>query len=106
MQALIDFEGWRKWRGFAHSSEQATANRNMASPMQGGEQKTEQSAFPGFSKASTPKPDPTQDGNDPVPRPTDAIVREDSSVSGGSGSTGDSIDSSSNLASPATHFTR
>ena len=37
MQALIDFEGWRKWRGFMDSPRSSSPGfDNAASPMQGG----------------------------------------------------------------------
>lgn len=37
MQALIDFEGWRKWRGFLDSPQSSSPNPDSAaSPMQDG----------------------------------------------------------------------
>ena len=101
MQALIDFEGWRKWRGFADSSATPTTTDGLASPMQGGDQNQ---AEPSFDKAAAAKPDGAQDGTGP--RPTETTIRGDSSISGGSGSTGDSLDSPGHLVSPAPGATR
>ncbi|RJE19363.1 response regulator [Aspergillus sclerotialis] len=108
MQALIDFEGWRKWRGFVDSSSTPTAT-GVASPMQGGDQNQPEASSPGLPKAAAAKPDGAQDGTDQVahgPRPTDTTIRGDSSISGGSGSTGDSLDSPGQLVSPAAGATR
>lgn len=36
MQALIDFEGWRKWRGFADSNTSSPTSEGYTSPLQMG----------------------------------------------------------------------
>jgi osomolarity two-component system response regulator SSK1 len=36
MQALIDFEGWRKWRGFADSNQSSPTSEGHTSPLQVG----------------------------------------------------------------------
>ncbi|CAI7657823.1 unnamed protein product [Penicillium bialowiezense] len=98
MQALIDFEGWRKWRGFQDSpAPSSPAIDSAASPMQSGHLKEiPQEDPPSPSSSRTQKPDeiPTR------PRFLDnAILQEDS---WGSGSP-DSLDSpsSAQLDTPA-----
>lgn len=95
MQALIDFEGWRKWRGFADISQLSTSTDPVTSPMRVGQhghlEKPERDSS--SESHSTPRPDgvnESKEGPNP-PRPTDAIAREDSSGSG-SGSA-DTLDS-------------
>lgn len=88
MQALIDFEGWRKWRGFQDSpAPSSPAIDSAASPMQGGHLKEiPQEDPPSPSSSRTQKPD----GNSARPRLVDdAVLQEDS---WGSGSP-DSLDS-------------
>lgn len=107
MQALIDFEGWRKWRGFAAPLPAITIP-GVASPMQGGDgdpNKPEPSSPPGFGEAVAAKSKGVPDGANGdlrPPRPTDAIAREDSSGSGGSGVSADTLDSPTNLISTTT----
>ncbi|KAJ5317556.1 hypothetical protein PENANT_c079G06073 [Penicillium antarcticum] len=95
MQALIDFEGWRKWRGFMDSPRPSSpAIDNAASPMQGGhrvEPAQEDPSSPSSARTTfkTPKPDQLKDR--PGLPDSAEIMREDS---WGSGSP-DSIDSPS-----------
>lgn len=94
MQALIDFEGWRKWRGFMDSPRSSSpAIDSAASPMQGGyraEPTQEDPASPSSVRTSFKK---TKAGSEARPSLPDSaeILREDS---WGSGSP-DSIDSPS-----------
>ncbi|KAJ5146054.1 CheY-like superfamily [Penicillium bovifimosum] len=84
MQALIDFEGWRKWRGFVDSPRPASpatpAIDSSASPMQGG-YRTEphEPSSPSISRADAKKSDETD-----RPSLPDAaqLLREDSWGSG------------------------
>ncbi|KAJ5735634.1 uncharacterized protein N7483_000759 [Penicillium malachiteum] len=95
MQALIDFEGWRKWRGFVDSPRSRSPNfHNAASPMQTGSRETisqPELSSPSISR-TTGKPKAKG-----LKRPTlpdaDEILREDSWGSG-SGDTGDSATTS------------
>ncbi|KAJ5775609.1 uncharacterized protein N7511_000620 [Penicillium nucicola] len=93
MQALIDFEGWRKWRGFMDSPRSnSPAIDTTASPMQGGhraEPAQEDPASPSSARTAFKKTQP--DHHEARPSLPDAaeIMREDS---WGSGSP-DSIDS-------------
>ncbi|EKV12602.1 Response regulator, putative [Penicillium digitatum] len=93
MQALIDFEGWRKWRGFLDSPRPASpAVDTSASPMQGGYRKEpHQVDPPSPSSSRSNKPD-LRETKPSVPGFAQ-ILREDS---WGSGSP-DSLDS---LSSP------
>ncbi|KAI2793777.1 hypothetical protein POX_a00362 [Penicillium oxalicum] len=91
MQALIDFEGWRKWRGFQDSPRSASPNfDSAASPMQTGNHNDTN------SKIDPQSPSTTRGSSKPRARPrrphlpdNDEIMREDS---WGSGS-GDNADS-------------
>ncbi|KAJ5723815.1 hypothetical protein N7488_001850 [Penicillium malachiteum] len=95
MQALIDFEGWRKWRGFVDSPRSRSPNfHHAASPMQTGSRETiaqPELSSPSISRTSGK---PKAKG---LKRPTlpdaDEILREDSWGSG-SGDTGDSATTS------------
>lgn len=96
MQALIDFEGWRKWRGFLDSPVSSSPGLDSAaSPMQTGDRKNYVSqgepASPSSSRNANAKL--SRQG---LPRPhlPDAgeILREDSWGSG-SGDTADSFSS-------------
>ncbi|CAI7603600.1 unnamed protein product [Penicillium glandicola] len=97
MQALIDFEGWRKWRGFMDSPRPASpVVDTSASPMQGGYRKDPPPMDP-------PSPSSSRAGNKSdhlefKPNVPDIaqIMREDS---WGSASP-DTIDSLSSLQSP------
>jgi osomolarity two-component system response regulator SSK1 len=100
MQALIDFEGWRKWRGFMDSPGPSTpATDTAASPMQGGHLKQipqEDPPSPSSARKSSSKSD------DAPSRPRlgdESVLQEDS---WGSGSP-DSLDSpsSANMSTPA-----
>ncbi|KAJ5229781.1 hypothetical protein N7489_010489 [Penicillium chrysogenum] len=93
MQALIDFEGWRKWRGFLDSPRPASPVDTSASPMQGGYRKEPPQVDP--PSPSTSRPANKSDHHEAKPHLPDVaqIMREDS---WGSGSP-DSLDS---LSSP------
>ncbi|CAG7939901.1 unnamed protein product [Penicillium olsonii] len=91
MQALIDFEGWRKWRGFQDSpAPSSPAIDSAASPMQGGHLKEIPQEDPPSPSSSRPAPPPTE-----IPaRPRfadNAILQQDSWESGSP----DSLDSPS-----------
>jgi len=100
MQALIDFEGWRKWRGFMDSSRSASPGFDgAASPMQGSNHHRSpsqtQPASPSLTRtASKQNHHKLQRPNLPDAR---EILREDS---WGSGSGGDTADSSSPPVAP------
>lgn len=97
MQALIDFEGWRKWRGFLDSPRPASpAVDTSASPMQGGYRKEPPHVDP--PSPSDSRPGNRSDHHDTKPHRPDVaqIMREDS---WGSGSP-DSLDSLSSLHLP------
>lgn len=94
MQALIDFEGWRKWRGFMDSPRSASPGfDSAASPMQGG------SRHESLSQPQPASPSVTRIGaktpRHKLQRPNlpDAqeILREDSWGSGSGGDTADSF---------------
>ncbi|KAJ5451220.1 CheY-like superfamily [Penicillium cf. griseofulvum] len=89
MQALIDFEGWRKWRGFLDSPRPASPDVDTtASPMQGGYRKEPPKVDP--PSPSSSRIASKSDRLEPKRHPPDAqILREDS---WGSGSP-DTIDS-------------
>lgn len=92
MQALIDFEGWRKWRGFIDSPRSISPTPDSAaSPMQGG------SHHESLSQAESGSPLITRHASKAKPKPQrpnlpDAaeILREDS---WGSGSLDDGTES-------------
>jgi osomolarity two-component system response regulator SSK1 len=91
MQALIDFDGWRKWRGFQDSPRSASPNFDTAaSPMQTGNQNETSSKLdpgsPSLSRTSTKSK--TRPKRPHLPN-AEEIMREDSWGSG-SGDTGDS----------------
>lgn len=93
MQALIDFEGWRKWRGFMDSPSSSSPDVGSAtSPMQKGH--TEYTAPPDLDSPSAARPAKAKTFRTKRPNLPDAdeILREDSWGSGGSGDTAD-IDS-------------
>ncbi|PLB53746.1 hypothetical protein P170DRAFT_469234 [Aspergillus steynii IBT 23096] len=80
MQALIDFEGWRKWRGFVDDTQRSPVSDGPRSPMQIGTEggsKRSSSVMP-----PTPSPAPSnskQNGTDNTkPTPTDT-EQDDSS---------------------------
>ncbi|KAJ5836628.1 CheY-like superfamily [Penicillium robsamsonii] len=80
MQALIDFEGWRKWRGFMDSPRPASPVVTTASPMQGGYHKEPPQADPPSPSSSRI---PNKSGHESKPHAPDAqILREDSWGSG------------------------
>lgn len=88
MQALIDFEGWRKWRGFADTSRSSATARTNGS----GEPEQSEPSSPSESRSTaTLKAEGAGVSKQYAqpPRPTDSVGREDSS---GSGST-DTLDS-------------
>ncbi|KAJ5165168.1 CheY-like superfamily [Penicillium coprophilum] len=89
MQALIDFEGWRKWRGFLDSPRPASpVVDTTASPMQGGYRKEPPQVDPPSPSSSRTPNKSDQAETKPLP-PGAQILREDS---WGSGSP-DTIDS-------------
>ncbi|KAJ5360425.1 CheY-like superfamily [Penicillium concentricum] len=91
MQALIDFEGWRKWRGFMDSPRPASPAVTTASPMQGGYRKESPRVDPPSPSSSR---NPNKSAHESKPNAPDAqILREDS---WGSGSP-DTIDIDSSL---------
>lgn len=92
MQALIDFEGWRKWRGFRDSPRSMSPNfDSAASPMQTGTRDS-----PKQTEAQSPSITRTKSKAKGIKRPTlpsaAELLREDSWGSG-SGDTGDSVTS-------------
>ncbi|KAJ5197074.1 hypothetical protein N7449_007553 [Penicillium cf. viridicatum] len=94
MQALIDYEGWRKWRGFIDSPRPASpAVDTSASPMQGGYRKEPPQVDPPSPSSSRPANKSGHPETKPNLPGVAQIMREDS---WGSGSP-DSIDS---LSSP------
>ncbi|KAJ5794890.1 CheY-like superfamily [Penicillium paradoxum] len=84
MQALIDFEGWRKWRGFVDSPRPASpAFDTSASPMQGGhrtEPPQEDPSSPSSSRVAARKS--VQSNSKPSAPDAAQIMREDSWGSG------------------------
>lgn len=93
MQALIDFEGWRKWRGFMDSPRAASPVDTSASPMQGGHRKELSQVDPPSPSSSRPANKSGHSETKPSLPGVAQIMREDS---WGSGSP-DSLDS---LSSP------
>lgn len=96
MQALIDFEGWRKWRGFLDSPQSSSPSLDSAaSPMQTGNNKDYVSQ-PEPASPSTSRHTKNKSSRHSLTRPKlpDAadILREDSWGSG-SGDTADSVPS-------------
>ena len=93
MQALIDFEGWRKWRGFAGSQPTATGPV-LASPMQVGDgHKPEPSSPHEIGKVSNAKTEGIPEGANGhahPQRPTDTFSH---GISSGSGDSADTLDS-------------
>jgi osomolarity two-component system response regulator SSK1 len=95
MQALIDFEGWRKWRGFMDSPRSSSPGfDNAASPMQSGSRhgsvSQTQPSSPLITRTTSKSArHKLQRHNLPD---TEEILREDS---WGSGSGGDTADSTS-----------
>ncbi|OJJ67924.1 hypothetical protein ASPBRDRAFT_199626 [Aspergillus brasiliensis CBS 101740] len=98
MQALIDFEGWRKWRGYADEPQPSPTSDGHTSPMQTGGDGTsrKQSPVNPLSPTSTLSQGATKkDRRVPsFPKPID-VTPEDSSGSG----SGEGLDSP---ASPVT----
>ncbi|KAJ5176694.1 uncharacterized protein N7482_002571 [Penicillium canariense] len=96
MQALIDFDGWRKWRGFQDSPRSSSPNFDgAASPMQMGSHSEAQSKQ-GPASPSIPRTNSkSKASRHKRPRLPDAaeVMREDS---WGSGS-GDTVDSPTSL---------
>jgi osomolarity two-component system response regulator SSK1 len=87
MQALIDFEGWRKWRGFLDSPRPMSPSfDSAASPLQSG-------TSPNQTEAPSPSITRTKSKVKGIKRPSlpeaAEVLREDSWGSG-SGDTGDS----------------
>jgi osomolarity two-component system response regulator SSK1 len=86
MQALIDFEGWRKWRGFLDSPRPASRPASptvdtTASPMQGGYRKEPPKVDP--PSPSNPRVASKSDQLEPKRHvPDTQILREDSWGSG------------------------
>ncbi|KAF7717810.1 Uncharacterized protein PECH_008451 [Penicillium ucsense] len=91
MQALIDFDGWRKWRGFQDSPRSASPNfDSAASPMQtGNHNETNTKIDPQSPSTTRGPPKPEARPKRPHLPDNDEIMREDS---WGSGS-GDNADS-------------
>lgn len=92
MQALIDFEGWRKWRGFMDSPRAMSPGfDSAASPMQTGTRES-----PKQLEAPSPSITRTKSKSKGLKRPSlpeaAEVLREDSWGSG-SGDTGDSVTS-------------
>ena len=101
MQALIDFEGWRKWRGFMDSPRAASPTVDTSSsPMQGGYHKDPPLLDPPSPSILRPA---NRFNHEAKPTLPDAaqIMREDS---WGSGSL-DSIDSTSGDGAPGSDAT-
>ncbi|KAI2967508.1 hypothetical protein CBS147323_4732 [Aspergillus niger] len=98
MQALIDFEGWRKWRGYADDTQPSPTSDGHTSPMQTGGDGTSRKQSPviPLSPSSTLSQGATKkDRKTPsFPKPID-VTPEDSSGSG----SGEGLDSP---ASPVT----
>lgn len=103
MQALIDFEGWRKWRGFMDSPRSSSpAFDNAASPMQGGSRHQSvshtQLASPLVTRTNAKLP------RHKLQRPhlPDAgeILREDSWGSGSGADTADTGDTADSISPP------
>lgn len=94
MQALIDFEGWRKWRGFLDTPQSSSPSLDSAaSPMQTGHRNDFGAPADGPASPSTTRHTKNKSSTNGLSRPhlPDAaeILREDSWGSG-SGDTGDS----------------
>lgn len=107
MQALIDYEGWRKWRGFLDSPSSSPPDYNSAaSPMQGGSRHD-------LSRPEPPSPSTSRHAANSKPyhklqRPplpgAAEILREDSLASGsGSDDTAESPQTSmlANVVNPS-----
>ncbi|RAK71426.1 uncharacterized protein BO72DRAFT_463848 [Aspergillus fijiensis CBS 313.89] len=93
MQALIDFEGWRKWRGYANDTYYFPTAEGHTSPMQTGPETASKKPSPSI----TPSPSSmlSQNGKKErkalhLPKPID-VTPEDSSGSG----SGEGLDSPS-----------
>lgn len=85
MQALIDFDGWRKWRGFQDSPRSAspTSDSAAASPMQtGSHNQTTAKPDPGSPSLSRTATKPKARQRRPHLPDADEIMREDSWGSG------------------------
>ncbi|KAJ5689469.1 hypothetical protein N7462_003861 [Penicillium macrosclerotiorum] len=91
MQALIDFEGWRKWRGFLDSPQSSPGLNNAASPMQTGHRQDYVTATAPASPSLSRNASKSKAHRPTRPQLPDAaeIMREDSWGSG-SGDTADS----------------
>jgi osomolarity two-component system response regulator SSK1 len=101
MQALIDFEGWRKWRGFLDSPQSSSPGQNSAaSPMQTGNHNDYVAQADGPASPSTSRHTKNKPSRNGLQRPhlPDAaeVLREDSWGSG-SGDTADSVPSPDTL---------
>ena len=92
MQALIDFTGWRKWRGYADSPQSGLAPTGkgsgaVTSPMQDGE------ALGIPNEAVSPSARKTADARgNAQQRPSAAVIPGEAGESGTSGSSDDTLD--------------
>lgn len=84
MQALIDFDGWRKWRGFQDSTRSSSPNfDSAASPMQtGNHNETSSKPDPGSPSLSRNSTKAKNRPKRPHLPDNDEIMREDSWGSG------------------------
>lgn len=98
MQALIDYEGWRKWRGFLDSPRPSSPDHNSAaSPMQGGSQHASMSQPEPASPSVDRQTAKSKPSRHKLQRPhipdAEQILREDSWASGSGSGSGDTADS-------------
>lgn len=85
MQALIDFEGWRKWRGFADPAPSSVTIDSATSPMQAGDgrgaEKPEPSSPSEPRSTVTVKAESGSKEDAGPPGPTDELSRVNSTTS-------------------------
>lgn len=82
MQALIDFEGWRKWRGFMDSPAPSPVADPAASPMQGGHLQQFPQEEPPSPSSSRAAPQKTEGAPSRPTMMDPAVLKEDSWDSG------------------------
>ncbi|KAK1144509.1 Two-component response regulator SSK1p [Aspergillus melleus] len=91
MQALIDFEGWRKWRGFVDDTQAPSpVSDGPRSPMQIGTEGGSRKPSPAMPPTPTPAPGSSKPNGTSIVKPTPTDTEQDDSSGNGSSGIPDS----------------
>lgn len=101
MQALIDFEGWRKWRGFVDDTQPSPMSDGPRSPMQIGTEAASKRSSAAMPPTPSPAPSSSKPNGTDSNKPTPTDTEQDDSSGNASTEMPDSPASPPTQAGPA-----